>query len=282
VSGVAVATPPGGQVIHVAVLGASGRMGRAILAEVFANPDMRLVGALEVPGSPALGVDAGLLVGQHTVGVAVTDNVAAVLPQAHVVIDFTSPLASLALAVQAAEAGCALMVGTTGFTPSQRAAVEAASARVPVIIAANTSVGVNLLLSVIRQISTVLDDSYDIEVVEAHHRNKKDAPSGTALALAGAAAKGRGVDLTTVAVYGREGIVGARPRGEIGIHTVRGGDVVGDHTVLFACEGERIEVTHKASSRQTFAKGAVRGARFLAGREPGLYTMADVLGLPKQ
>ena len=194
------------------------------------------------------------------------------------VLDFTAPAASVANAKAAAETGKVLVIGTTGLTETQRAEVAKAAEKAPIVLAPNMSVGVNLLQALVEKVASILDPAYDIEIVEMHHRNKVDAPSGTALALGKAAAKGRGESLDKVACYERHGVIGARPAGEIGFATLRGGDVVGDHTVIFAGTGERIELTHKASSRAVFANGAVRAALWAAGQKAGLYSMRDVLG----
>ncbi|GAB4171572.1 MAG: 4-hydroxy-tetrahydrodipicolinate reductase [Thalassobaculales bacterium] len=264
----------------IGVLGAGGRVGQLLLREVLESGQCRLASALVRPGSPLVGRDAGALVGLGDCGVAVTDQVAAVVSAADVVIDFSVPAAAAGNAATAAGAGVPLLVGTTGLSAEQVAAVEAAAARIPVLIAANTSLGVNLLLGLVRQVARVLDDGFDIEIVEMHHRHKVDAPSGTALALGRAAAAGRGIDAQAGAVRARDGHTGARPRGVIGYAALRGGDVVGDHTVVFAGAGERLELTHRAGSRRIYAAGALKAGLWLAaGRAPGLYGMSDVLGL---
>ena len=261
------------------ILGAAGRMGRMLVATAVQTPGLRVAAAIEQDGHPEIGSDAGLLAGVGELGVPVTD--AASAPQADVVIDFTFHTAAPGnLANALAKGAKGYVLGTTGLAPEERAAVEAAATKIPVVWAPNFSLGVNLLLDLVQRAAAILDPSYDIEIVEMHHRHKKDAPSGTALGLAEAAAKGRAIDLEGAATYGRHGIVGERPRGEIAIHALRGGDVVGDHTVIFAADGERVELTHKASSRGAFAKGAMTAAKWLAeDRPPAIYSMRDVLGL---
>lgn len=263
---------------RIAVLGASGRMGRAIIRIISQTEGVRLTAAVERPGAPDEGMDAGLLAGTQELGVPVT----CAFPAAGVAeawIDFTSPSATLANAQAASKAQAALVVGTTGLSDEQKAHVAEQAKSTPIVLAPNMSVGVNVLLKLVADAARTLGPGYDIDIVEAHHKLKRDAPSGTALRLAEAAAEGRGVSLSSVACYARHGDVGPRPEGEIGIQTLRGGDVVGDHTVFFFGANERIEITHRASSRDAFAGGAVRAAAWAAGRTPGLYDMRDVLGL---
>jgi 4-hydroxy-tetrahydrodipicolinate reductase len=263
--------------IRVAIAGASGRMGRALLEAVAAAPDLTLHAALDRAGSTSLGRDAGELIGATT-GVAVSDDLA-VLAGADVLIDFTRPEATLHHLKWCRELGVGAVIGTTGFDAEGKAAIRTASESIPVVFAPNMSVGVNLALKLLDIAARVLNEGYDIEIIEAHHRHKVDAPSGTALALGETVAKALGRDLKSCAVYGREGVTGERDPSTIGFATVRGGDIVGDHTVLFAGVGERLEITHKASSRMTFALGALRAARHLSGRANGLFDMQDVLGL---
>ncbi len=264
--------------LNVVIAGASGRMGRALMEAVAAAPDMRLAAALERPGSPYLGKDAGELIGAHG-GVAVSSDPAAALQGAHAFIDFTRPEATLRHIGHCVAAGVSLVIGTTGFDEAGKRAIAQAAEAVPVVFAPNMSVGVNLAFKLLDLAARVLDEGFDIEIIEAHHRHKVDAPSGTALALGEVVARALGRDLKTHAVYGREGVTGERAPGTIGFATVRGGDIVGDHTVMFAGIGERVEISHKASSRATFALGALRAARFLADKKRGLYDMQDVLGL---
>jgi len=255
-------------------------MGRMLLKETLSHAGATLAGGSARPGSEIAGQDLGLLAGLNAAGLAATDDANALFAAADTVIDFTRPELLAHHAELAARHSTALVVGTTGFEPAARAALDDAARKVPVVLAANMSVGVTLLGQLVRQLAAKLDPAtFDIEIVEMHHRHKIDAPSGTALALAEAAAEGREVILSDVARKTRDGQIGPRPAGEIGISTLRGGDVVGEHTVIFASDGERIELTHKASSRQIFARGAVRAALWASGRKPGLYSMLDVLGL---
>ncbi|MBF0562918.1 MAG: 4-hydroxy-tetrahydrodipicolinate reductase, partial [Alphaproteobacteria bacterium] len=236
-------------------------------------------GGSERQDSPFIGLDIGLLAGTDAAGVKVLADSRALFMVSDVIIDFTAATATAATAALAAETGKALVGGTTGLGPEPMSALGAAARRVPVVHAPNMSLGVNLLFALVEEVARTLDDSYDIEIVEMHHRHKVDAPSGTALGLGRAAALGRMVDLDAVSERVRDGHTGARRTGAIGFATLRGGDVVGDHTVIFAADGERIELTHKASSRTVFAKGAVRAARWACSQPPGLYSMRDVLGL---
>jgi 4-hydroxy-tetrahydrodipicolinate reductase len=264
--------------LQVAVAGAGGRMGRMLIEAVLASVDCRLSGALEIPGSPALGADAGAFLGRPC-GVAITADLRAGLAGADVLIDFTRPEGTLAHLAVCGETGVRAVVGTTGFTPAQRAEIAATAERVAIVFAPNMSVGVNVMLRLLDLAARSLGEDYDIEVIEAHHRHKVDAPSGTALAMGEVLARARGTDLAAQGVYTRQGHTGERPPGAIGFATVRGGDIVGDHTVLFAGTGERIEITHRSGSRANYAEGSLRAARYLAGREPGLYGMDHVLGL---
>ena len=261
----------------VCILGAAGRMGQNLIRAAQAFDDITVAAAIERADHPAMGQDAGQLAGIGQLGVAVSNNDAAA--RADAVIDFTFHAAVPANIARAVAAKQAYVLGTTGLSTEERQAVTDAARLIPIVWAPNMSLGVNILLDLVRRPAASLDTAYDIEIVEMHHRLKKDAPSGTALGLAEAAAKGRDVALDRVAVYGRQGLVGERPVGEIAIHALRGGDVVGDHTVIFAADGERVELTHKASNREAFAKGALVAARWLQGRAPGIYTMRDVLGL---
>ena len=263
---------------NIVIVGSSGRMGRALLESIAASPDMRLSGALERAGSPHIGKDAGELIGGHF-GVAVSEDVASALKGANVMIDFTRPEATLHHIDECVKAGVGLVIGTTGFDEAGKQAIRKAAESVPVVFAPNMSVGVNLTFKLLDIAARILNEGFDIEIVEAHHRHKVDAPSGTALRMGEVVAEALGRDLKTHAVYGREGVTGERNPSTIGFATVRGGDIVGDHTVMFAGIGERVEISHKASSRMTFALGALRAARFMAGRKNGLFDMQDVLGL---
>ena len=265
--------------LKIAVVGSTGRMGQMLVREVMSRQGCVLSGATDRKGSDYLGRDAGELAGVGPAHVMITDDPAPVIAAADVVIDFTRPEATEEHLRLAAQAGCAFVGGTTGLSEEQKHAIELAARHVPVVFAANMSVGVTLLAALTRKIASVLEDDYDIEIVEMHHRHKVDAPSGTALLLGQSAADGRGVVHEDVKQAVRDGHTGPRPRGEIGYATLRGGDVIGDHTVVFAGEGERIEVTHKASSRHIYATGAVRAAFWTRGRKNGVYDMADVLGL---
>lgn len=265
--------------IRLAVTGAAGRMGSRIAALSAQYKEIKLSGALERKGSAAVGKDIGLIAGIGETGVMISDSALDVISSADVTIDFTTIEATLEHVQTAASCGKSMVIGTTGLQKDDIAKISKAAEKIPVVMAPNMSVGVNLLLKVLSQISPVLADEYDIEIVEAHHRLKKDAPSGTALKMAQVIADSINRDLDDVAVYCRKGITGERTRKEIGIQTVRAGDIVGDHTVIFGGIGERIEITHKASSRDTFAMGALRAAIWIAGKKPGLYDMQDVLGL---
>ena len=264
--------------LQIAISGVSGRMGRALLEAVAADADCTLSAAIDRPGSPLVGQDAGAAWGAAS-GVRVTDLPAAALGGAHALIDFTRPEATFGYLEACIAAGVPLVIGTTGFDEAGRARIAEAGRRIPIVFAPNMSVGVNLLMKLAELAARVLEDGYDIEIVEAHHRHKVDAPSGTALGLGQAVARALNRDLASCAVYGREGVTGERDPKTIGFATVRGGDIVGDHTLLFAGVGERVELTHKASSRATFAQGALRAAKWLQGRAPGLYDMRDVLNL---
>ena len=264
--------------VRILVTGAAGRMGRMLLEAIGERGDVVLAAAVERPGSSLIGADAGEMAGLGHLGVVIGGDAAAVLDQVDVVIDFTTPEATLAHLELCRQAGRALVIGTTGLDADGRAAVTAAAGDIPLVCAPNYSVGVNLSLRLLRLAAEVLGDSVDIEIIEAHHRHKVDAPSGTALRMGEVVADALGRDLDQVAVYGREGQTGPREREAIGFETIRAGDIVGEHTVLFAAEGERLEITHKASSRMTFAAGAVRAAAWVASRPAGQYDMPDVLG----
>lgn len=263
---------------RIAVVGAAGRMGKTLI-EAIGQADARLTAAVDRPDSSLIGADAGELAALGKLGVALSGDLAAVLEQFDVLIDFTHPSVTLRNLALCRQAGKAMIIGTTGFSAEEKQLLVEAGKEIPIVFAANFSVGVNLCLKLLDTAARVLGDEVDIEIIEAHHRHKVDAPSGTALRMGEVVAQALGRDLAEVAVYGREGQTGARERQTIGFATVRAGDVVGDHTVLFAGDGERVEITHKASSRMTFAKGAVRAALWLEGRKAGLYDMQDVLEL---
>lgn len=260
------------------VAGCAGRMGREVLRAVLQRPEHQLAGGYVAAGNTLVSRDAGELAGLERVGLAVTSNLDAALEKAEAIIDFTMPDFTLTLAQQAAERKIALITGTTGLGEAQQEKLEEYARRVPIVQSFNMSLGVNLLAALVERCAGALDNDYDIEIVEMHHRAKRDAPSGTALLLGMAAARGRDVRLNDVARRGRDGITGPRPAGEIGFAALRGGDVVGDHTVIFAGPGERIELTHRAASRANFAEGAVTAAEWSLGKPPGLYSMREVLG----
>ena len=256
--------------IRVVVAGSGGRMGRNLIETVLKASDAELAGALEIPGSPFLGKDAGELVGTPC-GVAVSDDLDATLAGADCLIDFTRPQGTMTHLEVCRRRGVHMVIGTTGLDTEQRLTIQAASREIPVVCAPNMAVGVNLVFKLLDTAARILNEGYDVEIVEAHHRHKVDAPSGTALRMGEVVAAALGRDLAECAVYGREGITGERPATQIGFATVRGGDIVGDHTVLFAGTGERIEITHRCSSRANYAAGSLRAARFLATRERGLF-----------
>jgi 4-hydroxy-tetrahydrodipicolinate reductase len=264
--------------LSVAIAGASGRMGRVLLEMVAHAPDARLVGALERPQSPFLGRDAGELIGAPC-GIGISDDIERTLAGADVLIDFTRPEGTIRHLQACDVLKVKMVIGTTGLSDEDRARMSDVGERIGIVAAPNMSVGVNLVFKLLDTAARVLAEGYDVEIIEAHHRHKVDAPSGTALRMGEVVARATARDLATCAVFGREGLTGERNPSAIGFATVRGGDIVGDHTVLFAGLGERVEITHKASSRATFAQGALRAARWLAGRPAGLYDMQDVLGL---
>jgi 4-hydroxy-tetrahydrodipicolinate reductase len=267
--------------VKIAVAGASGRMGRMLVEAIDAAPDATLSGALDVAASPALGSDAGAFSGQLT-GVVIHSDLDKGLLDADVLIDFTRPEGTLRHLAHCAEHGIKMVIGTTGFDEAGKAAIRAAAEKTAIVFAPNMSVGVNVTLKLLEMAAKSLSEGYDIEIIEAHHRHKVDAPSGTALKMGEVIADALGRDLKECAVYGREGVTGERDPSTIGFATIRGGDIVGDHTVLFAGTGERIEISHKSSSRVTYAHGALRAARFLADKPSGLYDMGDVLSLNKE
>ncbi len=266
--------------IRTAVIGAAGRMGRMLVAQIQADPELVLSGAVEFPGCPLLGQDAGVVAGVGETGVKIVARLEDVLAATDAVIDFSVPENTLALAPAVIAAGAVLVIGATPLTAAHKATLKALAERGGRILATtNMSVGVNLLFALCAKVAPLLAADFDIEVVEMHHNRKKDAPSGTAARLGEILAQATERDYAQDTVHGRVGLVGARTRREIGMHALRGGDVVGDHTVIFAADGERLELTHKASSRETFARGALRAVKFLAAAPAGLYDMQDVLGL---
>ena len=267
-----------GRILNIAVAGASGRMGQMLVKAVRAAPDCRLTGALDLSGSPALGSDAAAFLGQHA-GVHITADLTQGLAGADVLIDFTRPEGTMAHLQRCRALGVKLIIGTTGFSEPQKAEIAAAAQDIAMVMAPNMSVGVNVTLKLLELAAQALATGYDIEIIEAHHRHKVDAPSGTALQMGEVIAGALGRNLKDCAVFAREGVTGERDPSSIGFATIRGGDIVGDHTVLFAGTGERIEISHKSSSRATYAQGSLRAARFLTNRPRGLFNMFDVLGL---
>lgn len=264
----------------VAIAGAAGRMGRNLIEACRQTETVEIVAAIERAGSPAIGRDAGELVGMGNLGVSVAGGLEAITRDFDVLIDFTRPEASLVNLVSCRHAGKPMVIGTTGFTPPQREQIAAGASDIAIVFAPNMSVGVNLCFKLLEMAARVLGDEADIEIIEAHHRHKVDAPSGTALRMGEVVANALGRDLQDCAVYGRGlGIAGERHKGTIGFETIRAGDIVGEHTVMFAGLGERVEISHKATSRLTFAQGALRAASWLVGQDKGLYDMQDVLGL---
>lgn len=267
--------------LNVAMLGASGRMGRSIIPLILGDAGgLRLSGALTAPGDATVGQDAGIVAGVAPLAIALTDKAERALAGADVAIDFTLPAASIVHARLCREKGCAMVIGTTGHDAPQRAELDQIAKAIPIVLAPNMSIGVNLLFRLAELAARALDAAaFDAEIFEAHHRNKVDAPSGTALGLGRAVAQGRGVKLEDVAEYARHGNTGVRKRGNIGFSVVRGGDIVGDHRLIFAGQGEEIELAHHAQDRSGFARGALVATRWVVGRPPGLYSMLDVLGL---
>ena len=265
--------------MRLIVAGAGGRMGRALVRVISETPGAIVTGALEAPGSAQLGKDAGVLAGLPASGVELSADLWKLSANADAIVDFTVPAATIANVAIAAERGLVHIVGTTGLSPSDMAVIKSVTSRAVVVQSGNMSLGVNLLAALVKRVAASLDDSFDIEIVEMHHKAKIDAPSGTAFLLGAAAAAGRGVDLHTHSARGRDGQTGARRAGDIGFASLRGGTVTGDHSVIFAGPMERIELTHRAEDRTMFAQGAVKAALWAHGKKPGFYTMADVLGL---
>jgi len=264
--------------MKIAIAGATGRMGKMLIEAVLNTPDAQLVGALEHTGSTQVGEDAGAFLGKKT-GVTITTDIAAALSGAEYLIDFTRPEGTMAHLAVAQKTGSKMIIGTTGLNAEQLDSLKIASKNLAIVFAPNMSVGVNVTFKLLEVAAKMLSEGYDIEVIEAHHRHKVDAPSGTALRMGEVIAEALGEKLDEVAVFAREGHTGERKQGSIGFATIRGGDIVGDHTVLFAGEGERIEISHKSSSRQSYAQGSLRAARFLQKQATGLFDMQDVLGL---
>ena len=265
--------------IKLVITGASGRMGGRLVSLAQESPSFQLVGATEFPGHSSLGKDLGEVAGCAHTGIPLTDDFTALLAKADVTIDFTSPEATLSHLEHSTKHGRAMVIGTTGFSPEQLQAVQTHTEHIPCVMAPNMSVGINVLLQFIGKVAQALGDEYDLEIVETHHRLKKDAPSGTALKLAEVLAAAKNWDLQETGVYARHGLIGERKAQEIGIQTVRAGDIAGDHTILFGGLGERIEITHRAHNRDPFVRGALRAAEWVVSQPPGLYSMVQVLGL---
>ncbi|HXT08636.1 MAG TPA: 4-hydroxy-tetrahydrodipicolinate reductase [Roseiarcus sp.] len=265
--------------MRLVVTGAAGRMGRTLIKAISETPGVTLAGALERPGAPGLEQDAGVLAGLPALGVAITDDPLPLLIGADGILDFSTPAASVELAGLAAQARIVHVIGTTGLSAADLSKLEAAARHAVIVRSGNMSLGVNLLAALVRMAAKALGEEFDIEIVDMHHRMKVDAPSGTALMLGEAAALGRGVDLESHAARGRDGVTGARQRGDIGFAALRGGGVIGDHSVIFAGDGERLTLSHQAEDRSLFARGALKAALWARGQKPGLYAMADVLGL---
>lgn len=265
--------------VRIIVAGAAGRMGSRITTLSREYPELKLTGAFEKKGHEAVGKDIGLVMGIGETGIKLSDSLGDIIDNTDVIIDFTTPSATKENVKLASQKGKAMVIGTTGFSKDDMKEIEPYVKSIPCVMASNMSMGVNLLLKVLQDIAKVLGNEYDVEIVEAHHRLKKDAPSGTALKMAQVIADALGRNLDSAAVYARKGLIGERTKKEIGIQTIRAGDIVGEHTVLFGGLGERIEITHKVSSRDTFARGALKATLWISGKPAGLYDMQDVLGL---
>jgi len=266
--------------IKAIVVGACGRMGRLLVSGIAQDDDMELVGAVEAPGVPNIGKDAGEIAGAGALGVKIVDDLSEVIGKGDVAINFSAPKeAALDHLRTAVENGKPMVMGTTGFTPEEMGTIRELTSRIPCVMAPNMSVGINVLLKIVRDAASVLGDDYDVEVIETHHHFKKDAPSGTANRIAQVIAEALGRNLKEVGVYGREGIVGERPPKEIGVHAVRAGDIVGDHIVLFGGIGERLEITHRAQSREPYVRGALKAAKWVVNAPKGLHDISEVLGL---
>jgi len=264
--------------IKVSITGVCGKMGRSILSTLLNDNDIELVGATELKGHELIGTDVGSLVGS-TLGVSIADSIEGAAAKSDIIVDFTSPASSISNAKFAADNSKSMVIGTTGFDKDQEEELRSLAEGFPCVISPNMSIGVNVLFEVSKKIAALLGNDFDVEIVEAHHRNKVDAPSGTALKLGRSVAEGLGIDFEKYSRFERHGAIGKRKPDEIGIQTVRGGDVVGDHTVMFLGQGERIEFTHRAHSRENFSKGVLRAVKWLPGKSPGIYSMKEVLGI---
>ena len=265
--------------IKVSIMGVAGRMGQTILRQLNNENDVHIVGATEIVSHPELGSDIGILSGQGELGISISDNVEDACINAEVIVDFTAPLSTLNNARYAASNGKSMVVGTTGFTEEEKKELYQLAKEFPCVFSPNMSIGVNVMFEATKKLAEILGDDYDIEIIEAHHKHKIDAPSGTALRLGESAAEGLGRDFNKVARYERHGAIGERKEKEIGMQTIRAGDIVGEHTVMFCGAGERIELTHRAMSRDNFAKGVVRAVKWIPGKPAGIYTMKQVLGI---
>lgn len=265
--------------MKIGVIGCSGRMGKTIVKEILSTEGCVLSGGVDRPSSDFLGEDVGYVAGEEKIGLAITDDIENIIDESDAVIDFTNPVSSVKCAEICARLSTIHIIGTTGLDGNQTNKLYDYAQETPIVFSSNMSIGINLLLGLVEQVASILDTSFDIEILEMHHRNKVDSPSGTALSLGKAAADGRNESLSDIQKLSREGIIGERSRGEIGFATLRGGDVIGEHAIIFAGDGERIELTHKASNRNIYAKGAVRAANWAKEQQPKLYTMKDVLGL---
>jgi 4-hydroxy-tetrahydrodipicolinate reductase len=268
--------------IKAGIVGFGGRMGSLIARLILESPDLALSGALEDKAHSTIGKDVGDVLGRPKIGAFVTSDIEAAFTACDVIIDFTFPEVTLLTSEYASRSGKPMVIGTTGFSAEQKGRTASFASKIPLVMSPNMSIGVNVLFKIVGLAASLLDEGYDAEIVESHHRLKKDAPSGTALALAQVIAKARGVELDRCARYERHGSIGQRPTGEIGIQTVRAGDIVGEHVVMFAGGSERIEITHRAHSRENFARGALAAARWVMGKQPGLYSMMDVLGISNE
>jgi len=265
--------------IKLIISGVAGRMGGSIVRLAFADPKIKVVGGVEIKGHPWIDKDLGRVLGLGEKGIKIIDNLEKIIDKGEVIVEFSTPQATLEHLTIARKYKKAMVIGTTGFTDEEKKLIDRAKKDIPFVYSPNMSIGVNLLFKITEGVAEVIGRDYDLEIIEAHHRKKKDAPSGTAIKLAAILARATNRSLDEVATFGRKGLTGERPKDTIGIHAIRGGDIVGEHTVIFAGGGERIELTHRASSRDTFAQGALRAIKFIVKRPPGLYDMGDVLGI---
>lgn len=265
--------------IKVAIVGVDGRMGRSIFSTLNSDEEIEVTGGTEKPGHSLIGKDLGGANGYEPIGVLISDSISSASESADIIVDFSTPESTLANAEFASRNGKSMVIGTTGFSSAQKNKLNGYLEKIPSVIAPNMSIGVNILFELSKEVSRILGNEFDVEIIEAHHRNKVDSPSGTAIGIAEHVAEGLNVNMEKAAVYERHGNIGKRKKGEIGIQTIRGGDVVGDHTILFLGEGERLELTHRALSRDNFSRGVLRAVKWINGKTPGIYNMKDVLGL---